>query len=129
MEIGKNLVKLFFVTDENYDVASAFSRWSGVNLLLLALTASLQSCGHCLRIYCTIEIPRTISQNYAHGGMYVYVYAYSVGMEVARNVQFSALYAANIVPLNDIRNSISNFCVELYNFLEPVTILFHPIYV
>ena len=39
-KIGKNLTvltKLLFVTGENYGVASAFSRWSGVDSLLLAL--------------------------------------------------------------------------------------------
>ena len=45
-EIRKNstvLAKLLFVTSENYGVASAFSRWSGVDSPLLALVYSVVS--------------------------------------------------------------------------------------
>ena len=62
--IAKNstlLVILLFVTGENHAFASIFSRWSGVDLPLLALAASLPSCGRRLRLYCVIEIPRAIS--------------------------------------------------------------------
>ena len=71
-KIGKNLTaltKLLFVTGENYGVASAFSRWSGVDSPLLALAASLRSCGRRHRIYCVIEIPRAI---YAHGSTHTF---------------------------------------------------------
>ena len=69
-EIAKNaivLANLLFVTGESYGLASTISRWSGVNTLLLALVASLQSCGRRLEIYCVIEIPRAISWNSACG--------------------------------------------------------------
>ena len=66
--IAKNstlLVILLFVTGENHAFASTFSRWSGVDFPLLALAASLPSCGRRLRLYYVIEIPRAISRNNA----------------------------------------------------------------
>ena len=74
-EIRKNstvLAKLLFVTSENYGVASAFSRWSGVDSPLLALAASFRSCGRRLRMYCVIEIPRAIFRNNARGSTYTF---------------------------------------------------------
>ena len=67
-EIAKNtmvLPNLVFVTGEGYGLASTVLRWSGVNTLLPALVASLQSRGRRLEIYCVIEIPRAISRNSA----------------------------------------------------------------
>ena len=61
------LANLVFVTGESYGLASTVWRWSSVNTLLLALVASLQSCGRRLDIYCVIEIPRAISRNSARG--------------------------------------------------------------
>ena len=74
-EIRKNstvLAKLLFVTSENYGVASAFSRWSGVDSPLLALAASFRSCGRRLRMYCVIEIPHVISRNNARRSTYTF---------------------------------------------------------
>ena len=59
------LANLLCIAGENYGLASTFLRWSGVDLPLLALVASLRSCGRRLGIYCVIEIPRTISRNNA----------------------------------------------------------------
>lgn len=53
------LVFVLFVTGENYPSL----HWSGVDFLLLALVASLQSYGRRLCLHCIIEIPHTISQN------------------------------------------------------------------
>ena len=61
------LANLVFVIGESYGLASTVSRRSGVNTLLLALVASLQSCGRRLEIHCVIEIPRAISLNSARG--------------------------------------------------------------
>ena len=61
------LANLVFIKGERYGLASTISCWSGVNTLLLALVASLQSCGRRLEIYYVIEIPRAISQNSARG--------------------------------------------------------------
>ena len=52
---------------------------------------------------------------------YVYVYAYSTGREGATNVRFSASYSVSVTLSNDMRNSISNFCVKMYLFPERVT--------
>ena len=60
--IAKNSTLLVI---ENHAFVSTFSRWSGVDLPLLALAVSLPSCGHRLRLYCVIEIPRAISRNNA----------------------------------------------------------------
>ena len=61
------LANLLFVTGESYGLSSTFSRWSGVDSPLLALAASLCSCGRCRGVYCVIEIPRAISRDNAHG--------------------------------------------------------------
>ena len=96
----------FFITSENYGVASAFSRWSEVDSLLLALAASIRSCGRRLRMYCVIEIPHAISRNNARGSTYTFT-----GREGATNVWFSGSYSASVTLSKDMPNSISNFCI------------------
>ena len=109
------LVKLLCVTNEIHGFASSFSRWSDFDPQLLALVASLQSCGRRLRIYCVIEIIRTISRNNTCGwSRTLYIYAYSAGMECAMIARFSPSYGARVVLSNEMRNSILNFCAEWY---------------
>ena len=69
-EIAKNamvLANLVYITGESNGLASTVWHWSCINMLLLALVASLQSCGRRLDIHCVIEIPHAISRNSACG--------------------------------------------------------------
>ena len=99
------LANLLFVTGESYGLASTISRWSSVDTLLLALVASIQSCGHRLYMYCIIEIPRAISGNNGR----LHTFTHRVQEQKATNMRFSPSYAAGVTLSNDIHNSISFF--------------------
>ena len=44
------LANIFYDADENYNLATTFSRWNEVDIALVAPAASPRSCGLCLRV-------------------------------------------------------------------------------
>ena len=65
--ISMVLANIVYDTDENYNLASTFSRRNEVDLPLVAPAASPRSCERCLRVYCIIKFPHVISPNNARG--------------------------------------------------------------